>query len=406
MKKFDFDKKFKQIAILAFLVIIGAITFEKTIGNLPLVWEKLKVIISFIGNLLFPFVIGFAVAYLLNPGLRFVEKKIEKNGKFKFKARRIISILIVYLVFSISLIVVITSIIPSVIESTASLISVLPSNIEKLDKEMEIFMNNNEESVTLISSLIAIISPENLTLGDVMTYVFRPINSLINNLPELVGTILVSTISIAGFIFNIILGFVISVYMLYDKEYFSSIGKRFLYAIFKKRTANATMTVLSLSNHTFERFIVGKSIDSIIIGILFFIICLFLDISYAPLLAIIIGITNMIPYFGPFIGAVPVLLIVALIDIHNVLPVALSILALQQFDGIILGPKILGDSIGIKPISIILAIMVGGGLFGPIGMFLGAPVFAVLATMVTEVINQLEKLQIIKESEENEESKE
>lgn len=391
MKKFDFDNKLKQIAILAFLVIIGAIIFEKTIGNLPMLLDHVFVVFSFFTGLLSPFVIGFALAYLLNPGLRFVERNVSKVVDFSSKTKRSISILIVYLIFFVSLAVIITSIIPSVLNSAASFINALPASIENLNRQFDIFIQNNQEMMAKITSVLSIVSPENITFSDIMTYIFGPINSLFLNLPNLVNTILVSTINIAGFIINIILGVVISIYMLYDKEYFGKLGKRFLYAIFNKKKANATMSVLSLSNNTFERFIIGKSIDSIIIGILFFIICMFLNIDYAPLLAIIIGITNMIPYFGPFIGAVPVLLIVSLTNIGNVIPVGLSILALQQFDGIILGPKILGDSIGIKPISIILAIMIGGGLFGPIGMFLGAPVFAVIATMVSEVVNQLEK---------------
>lgn len=391
MKKFNFDDKFKQIAILTFLVIASAIIFEKTIGNLSAVWDRAILVFNFITGLLSPFVFGFAMSYLLNPGLRFIEKNISKISNFSFKIKRLISLTIVYLLFFLTLIIIITSIIPSVVESSNSLLRTLPTNFDQYSIKINELFQENKDGFNELSKFISLVSLENISVESIMADILKPINSLITNLPEIISKILLGTINIAGMLVNIILGVVISIYMLYDKEYFGEIGKRFLNALFKKKTANATMSIIRLSNTTFEKFIIGKSIDSFIIGILFFIICLFLKIEYAPLLAIIIAITNMIPYFGPFIGAIPVLLIVSLTDIGKTIPMGICILLLQQFDGIILGPKILGDSIGLKPISIILAILIGGGLIGPVGMFLGAPIFAVLATIVSETINQLEK---------------
>ena len=157
--------------------------------------------------------------------------------------------------------------------------------------------------------------------------------------------------------------------------------------MFSKKQVESIASTIKYTNSVFNSFVVGKTIDSLIIAIIFFIGSIILNLPYPMLFAIIIGITNMIPYFGPFIGAVPVVALTILINPIKGLWVLIFVL--QQFDGVILGPRILGDSIGLKPIGVIFAIIVGGAIAGPLGMFFGVPIFSVIFTIFSNFVEKL-----------------
>ena len=163
----------------------------------------------------------------------------------------------------------------------------------------------------------------------------------------------------------------------------------FLFILFSKKQVESIASTIKYTNSVFNSFVVGKTIDSLIIAIIFFIGSIILNLPYPMLFAIIIGITNMIPYFGPFIGAVPVVALTILINPIKGLWVLIFIVVLQQFDGVILGPRILGDSIGLKPIGVIFAIIVGGAIAGPLGMFFGVPIFSVIFTIFSNFVEKL-----------------
>lgn len=177
-----------------------------------------------------------------------------------------------------------------------------------------------------------------------------------------------------------IFGVIVSIYLLKDKESFISNTKKIIYSLFNKNHAESIIAFGSHANIVFNKFILGKALDSLIIGVLCFLGLYLLKIPYASLISLIVGITNMIPYFGPFIGAIPAILITLITStsLTSAIFVAILILILQQFDGWILGPKILGDSVGVGPFAIIVAILIGGKLFGVLGMFLSVPVVALL----------------------------
>ena len=177
-----------------------------------------------------------------------------------------------------------------------------------------------------------------------------------------------------------IFGVIVSIYLLKDKESFISTTKKIIYSFFSKTHAESIISFGSHANTVFNKFILGKALDSLIIGLLCFLGLYLLKIPYASLISLIVGVTNMIPYFGPFIGAIPAILITLITStsITSAIFVAILILVLQQFDGWILGPKILGDSVGVGPFAIIVAILIGGKLFGVLGMFLSVPVVALL----------------------------
>ena len=175
--------------------------------------------------------------------------------------------------------------------------------------------------------------------------------------------------------------------MIYSKEKFRYQAKRVVYAIFSEEKGDAVCTTLRECNDIFGAFLISKAIDSLIIGCICCVAMNIIGLPYAVLLSVIVGITNMIPYFGPFIGAVPGVLIYLCTDWESAIIFAIMILILQQFDGLILGPRLLGQSTGLSPIWVIFAITVGGAYFGVLGMFIGVPVVAVVAFLLNKAVS-------------------
>ena len=189
-------------------------------------------------------------------------------------------------------------------------------------------------------------------------------------------------------IYNLIIGIIVSVYILANHETFSANAKRWLYSIFSVETAQRIRRGLDFTNRTFAGFINGKLLDSAIIGLICYIVCAILNMPYALLVSVIVGVTNVIPFFGPFIGAVPSALIILLVDPFKCLVFVIFIIILQQLDGNVIGPKILGSSIGINGFWVMFSIILGAGLFGFWGMLLGVPVFVVIYTAINNHIDK------------------
>lgn len=183
-------------------------------------------------------------------------------------------------------------------------------------------------------------------------------------------------------IWNVVLGIIVSVYLLIDKEKLCALSKKITYGLFSKEYADGIIELAHRSNYTFGRFIVGKIIDSLIIGILTFIVLTIFSIPYTILVSAIVCITNVIPFFGPFIGAIPSFIIILFISPVKAIWFLVIILFIQQLDGNVIGPKILGDSIGISAFWILFSILVAGKLLGIIGMIIGVPLFAIFYSIV------------------------
>ena len=249
-----------------------------------------------------------------------------------------------------------------------------------------------QNTVHMLESLDSLIPYADLsflsdTANDVMPELFNLFRTFMSDtvLPFLYN----AGLSIIGWLINIILAFVISCYLLFSKHKLIKSLKRVAYAIFPEDVCLSLFRTLSDCNHIFSQYIIGKTIDSTIIGILCFICMCILKLPYALIISLIVGITNMIPYFGPFIGAVPGVIILLIINPKSALIFAVLILAIQQLDGSVIGPKILGKSTGLQPISIIFAITVGGAMAGVFGMFLGVPIAAVCTYLVSKLINHM-----------------
>ena len=216
---------------------------------------------------------------------------------------------------------------------------------------------------------------------------------------SLVPQVIVTTMSVVKWVSNIIIAIIVSCYMIRDRHTLGTAMNRLLHAVVSPKRADSIIKTARTCNAIFSGFISGKTLDSFIIGVLCFIFMSILQLPYALLISLIVGITNMIPYFGPFIGAVPGAFIILLISPIKLIVYLILILVLQQFDGLYLGPKILGDSTGLRPIWIIFAITIGGAMMGFIGMFLGVPCVAVISYLMGEWIDRrLDKKEINHES--------
>ena len=217
----------------------------------------------------------------------------------------------------------------------------------------------------------------------------------VSNLASSLNAILMYSVIFAKSVMNFLIGMIIALYILLDEVNLKRQMKKVLYALLPEKTTKGILRTTRLTINTFNSFVAGKAVDSLIIGILCYIILSFMKMPYTPLISVVVGVTNMIPVFGPFLGAVPSILILLLVDPFKALEFSIFILILQQVDGNIIGPRILGGAVGLPTLYVMFAIIIGGALFGIVGMFIGVPVFSVIFVLVSEFIHrQLDKKNI------------
>ncbi len=325
-----------------------------------------------------PIILGLVVAYLLNPLMKFLDKGLNpffvKFLKFKkrgWKFARFISVIISIAVFYAAVSALLYLIVPEIITSATKIVNTMPAQIETAIANIQKFFSQNE---ILTTAMTAFLDWERNFLEE----------ELVTFLASYASQLASGVIKTTSFIWDLIIGTIVAAYLLFRKETFCAQAKKILYAFVKKPIADNVMTISRKSNAICSGFINGKIIDSIIIGIICYIGLLILKMPYPVLISVIIGVTNIIPFFGPFIGAIPSIFLIALIDPWKGLYFTIFIIILQQFDGNILGPKILGDSTGLSPFWVIFSIVLCGGLFGIIGMVIGVPLFAIIYYIVNE----------------------
>ena len=317
------------------------------------------------GKAIEPLLYAFAIAYALDKFIMLLTRKT--------KLSRVLSIWITIILLIVTIIVFSAIVIPNLIENIVSLVDSL-SNIDNFE---------------VPSEFISIIDNEYII--EINNYVKDSFEVLISKIGELSGQLLKSVLSqvfaITSGMFRFVLAFVIAIYMLFDKKDLTVRLKRLLFAYYDYRKSLNVVRIIEIADNIFSDFFIGKLIDSTIIGILCYIFSNILGIPNALVISIIIGITNMIPYIGPFIGAIPVIIITLLILPEKTIAISLLILALQQFDGLVIGPIILGDKMKVTAFWIIIAVTIGGALKGFIGMLLGVPVLVLIKTIIEEIVN-------------------
>lgn len=369
-----------------FLVIAASIAFYFALLRLT----NLSNVISKIVSVLMPVIYGCVIAYLLNPIVKKTDKYLfpvlNKKLKKEEGARKLTRAIGVFasLLFLIMLIVVLCNLlIPELYFSIRNMIFTLPGQLNDLVVKINEMTTGNSTTSAFLKT--AVQEGTQMLETWLRTDLLAKTNELMSNLT-------VGVINVINTVFDILIGMIVSIYILFSKEKFASQCKKSIYAIFNPDHANMILHFTTKSNEIFGGFIIGKIIDSAIIGVLCFFGLSILDMPYVVLISVIVGVTNVIPFFGPYIGAVPSAILIILSDPMKGLYFIIFILVLQQFDGNILGPKILGNSTGLTAFWVIVAILLGGGLFGFVGMVMGVPTFAVLYYVAELFVNsKLEK---------------
>lgn len=321
-----------------------------------------------------PFIYGLVFAFLLLPLRNLVENKVLVNTKISSRMKRVISVIVCIAVTVVVVVGFFWILIPQLVSSITTFSESINGYIEQV-KELLLRLEESD---------FAPVSQEAMDLLDRFGIYVR---NWLTGEEGGIGQILNYTLNVGKSIVNILVGFIIAVFVLADSEMFAKQMKELNYSLLPESAADSLVYVLRLNKDMFNRFIFGKALDSLIIGVICYISVVLLRFPYPVLIAFVIGITNMIPFFGPFIGAVPCFLILVLISPIKALEFAAFILVLQQFDGNLLGPYILGDSMGLPTLWIMFAILVAGSLFGILGMLVGVPVFSVIYVLLGDWIH-------------------
>ncbi len=371
--KVNWNDKYTTISVYSFIVICCSIIFFSILSEIGSFTSKLNEIIG----ILQPFIIGFVMAYLLNFILVFIEDKMNKIDSLKnlkYKAKRGISIIITYTVAFLIIYVFIQFVLPQLVDSVSGLVNDIPTYVNNVSVLLD--------DITKKTNL----DPEYLDLAvnkwnEFVSYVIKIATNL---LPVLGNTVM----TIASSLWNIVIGLIVSIYLLIDKEKFCALSKKITYAVFNKEHAEIAVDLAHRTNDTFGKFLSGKILDSAIIGVLTFVLLTIFNMPYKLLLSVIIGITNIIPFFGPFFGAIPSAVIILFVDPSKVLWFLVLIFIIQQLDGNVIGPKILGDSIGISAFWILFSLLVAGKFLGLVGMIIGVPLFAIIYSIIKDIVER------------------
>ena len=373
---FKWDKKYLYWGVTAFCVVAASIVFYMLLRYIPTIGAFL----GRLGRILSPFIWGFVITYLLLPLLKRLERFFRKHSK-KQKSRwpRTVAIIICEIVFLALLAALVMLVIPQLYSSVEMLVNNSTTYAERLTDWAEKLLADYpmiEEYVTRFFGNI-----NESIINFVKTSVLPSVGSFVANLTTGVYYVLRS-------LYNLIIGIIVSAYLLSNYEKAGAWARKILYSIFTIEAAEKIRDGVAFVDDTFMSFLSGKLLDSLIIAIICYITCAILGMPYALLLSAIVGVTNIIPFFGPVIGAVPCTIIVLMINPFKALIFAIFCVILQQIDGNIIGPKILGNSVGINGFWIMFSIILGAGLFGFWGMVLGVPVWVSIYTLVCTMIDK------------------
>lgn len=378
--KNTFENKYVAWGVTIFSVFAALILLFFAIYR----WDY---ILDFIGTLitiLMPFIYGLAIAYLMNPVVKFFEnkvftkliKKLSKKKKDKKRLARVLSLCTSTVIFFGLLITSVSFLIPEILKS-----------IEMLVLNINTYLTNSKELlIDLFGGSSAIKDFINDNYGKFSEFMNTSFNQgIFDNMMETLGNSIFGTLK---FLYNLIIGYIIAIYILVDKEKFKAQSKKLLYTLFDYDRINIILENTRYTDKVFGCFFAGKLLDSLIIGIICFICMIIMGMPYSLIVSVIVGVTNIIPYFGPFIGAIPSAFLIFLVDPGKCLMFIVFIFVLQQIDGNIIGPKILGSKTGLSSFWVLFSLLIFGGLFGMVGMLLGVPLFSILYSFINGVLKR------------------
>ena len=384
MKSFWKDNPYFKISLYAIFVVVVSILFYRFSSNTDNIAPSILAFLGGLINIILPILYGLLIAYIFNPIMMFFEKYYTRwfkpeTAKTK-RGIRTLSIVSVYICLIGAVILMIRYLVPQIYENIRELLIALPDYAQNFNNHVSALEDTLTTNISTLpyqidlSKIFDMLDPQKLFNAEFINNMFSGIMD--------------SAMSITSSLYNWIMALVIAFYMLTQKEDFARGFKKLIYSIFRKGHAEKIIAIAAEGHATFIQFFVGKFIDSTIIGIICFVGLSILRNPYALLLSVIVGVFNMIPYFGPILGAIPAVIITLFTGFMPAVFVGIFIFILQQFDGLVLGPKILGDSIGLSPFWIISGILIGGAVWGPLGMFFASPIVAVILNNLSRWVDK------------------
>lgn len=369
--KFEHNKKYGQIAFYACLVILFAIIcifffLKVDVGG---IFKKIFAVLK-------PILYGIIIAYILNRIVKFFETKIfafldKKKGRLKLK--RSLSVIFTY----VSVILLLSGFVLIIGPQVVAGINDLRDNISFYVSSLQGWLL---DFGTKVPELAGIIDKAIASLGSLLTGISAVIEYIVPKLTGIISDVIV-------LIKDVALGIILSIYFLLQKEKFVAQGKRLVCALFSERKYNKLVSAAKQADDSFGGYIVAMAFDSVLVGLECFVVCSIVGIPYYPLVSLVVGVTNFIPFFGPFIGAIPSAIIIFIADPISVVWFAIIILVIQQIDGNIIAPKIIGNHLNLSSVWVVIAITIMSGLFGFVGMVIGVPMFSLIYAWFGNIIS-------------------
>ncbi len=370
--KFEFDKKYLKICLYVFVTAAALLLFSRMLQASDDIWISLVNVLGFLLELLSPFITAVILAYILSPAVTVIDAllgKVFKNDKHA-KARKLASLIVVYAATVTVIVFTLYYVIPGIVRNINDLLT----NWEHYVKLLGEFYDDLLETYPLLKS------------AEVQTEITNQLNLLRNSLQITVGGILDFVLRFGSSVASGILGLVLSFYLLNEREHILESFRRFLHAWLGGPRSTAAMNFLHAVDGVFGRYISAKLLLAMIMFVISFIALSFLGVRYVVLMAAIVAITTLVPYLGPFIGAVPPIIVALLDSPQKAIYTAIAILVIHQVDNYVFEPLVFSDRMGLSPFWILLSIIVGGGLFGLWGVLLAVPVAGVIKLIITRYI--------------------
>lgn len=331
---------------------------------------------KFLG-ILKPFIWGIAIAFILNIPVKLIEKNLG-NGKFFKGMKRSFSITLTFLFFILAITLFILFVIPQLLSSISTLMNSIPEYLSQFEKFLEVNAINNSQSQVMMQNIIN-------ELLNMWKEILKVTSQIVGTS---LGYLLDFTIGITYGVINFFLALILAIYMLASKEILISQLKLIIYAFVSKNKADRIIELGNMCNEMFSKLILGQCTEALVIGVLCFIGMIILKMPYALLISVVIGVTALIPVFGAFLGTIPSAFIILIIDPIKALWFIIFIIVLQQLEGNLIYPRVVGSSIGLSALWVMFAMIVGGSLFGIIGMLIGIPIFGVVFKILKRVANR------------------
>ena len=377
MKKEEWKKIFYQ-SLTMFMSLALAIVLFFVIWN----FDQIRNSLYWVTGILTPFVYGGVLAYLLKTPCNFLQRRIEAilPDKKKSMANNLAVVLVIVLA-GLVLYLLLIMVIPEVARSIAVLANTIPQSIEQLSKWLAVELEGNEVIQSYVNT--ALLDVEKRLEAWMSTDLMPLLQGIMGGFANTVG-------SVFTLLKNLGIGVIICIYLLAGRKIFARQGKTVLYATLQPESADKILKEFAFIDKTFVGFFAGKILDSALVGLICYAFCLIMsfvtDFPNAVLISVIIGVTNIIPYFGPFIGAIPSALLILITSPVNCVIFLIFIIILQQFDGNILGPRLLAGSVGLSGFWVLFSITLFGGVFGFAGVLIGVPVFAVIYDFIKKLV--------------------